>query len=58
MVQSFGPTGVQREEAEVSAEMPRIACHRQEGLGHGLKQTRIQGARVLQAPMGSGYAAA
>jgi len=27
---------------------PRIACHRQAGHGHGLHQTRLQGARVRQ----------
>ena len=30
-----------------SAPRCRGSHHRQEGLGHGLKQTRIQGARVL-----------
>src|SRR5215831_807202 len=48
MVQGLAPGMQHREEADVRAEMPRIACHRQEGLGHGLEQTHIQGARVLQ----------
>jgi len=48
MVQGLAPGMQHREEADVRAEMPRIVCHSQEGLGHGLEQTRRQGARVLQ----------
>ena len=48
MVQGLAPGMQDREEADVGAEMPRIACHGQEGVGHGLKQARIEGTRVLQ----------
>src|SRR5262249_29366720 len=47
-VQSLAPGMQHREEADVRAEMPRIMCHSQEGLGHGLEQTHIQKTRVLQ----------
>ena len=48
MMQGLAPGMQDREEAEVGAEMPRIAGDREEGFGHGLKQACIERARVLQ----------
>jgi hypothetical protein len=48
MMQGLAPGMQDREEAQVGAEMPRIAGDCEEGFGHGLKQTRIERARVLQ----------
>jgi hypothetical protein len=37
-----------RQEPDVRAQMVRIACHGQEGLGHGLKEEGIEHPRVLE----------
>jgi hypothetical protein len=37
-----------REEPDVRAQMVWIACHGQEGLGHGLKEEAIHAPRILE----------
>ena len=49
MVVQCLPPGMQhREKPDLRPQMVRIACHRQEGLGHGLKEEGIQHPRVLE----------
>jgi hypothetical protein len=54
MMQGVAPGMQDREEAQVGAEMPRIAGDREEGFGHGLQQARLERARVLQPDRAEG----
>ncbi len=54
MVQRLAPGMQHREEADLRPQMVRIACHGQEGLGHGLKEERIQHPRVLEREWAEG----
>ena len=54
MVRGLAPGMQHREEADVRPQMLRIAGHGQEGLGHGLKEERIQHARVLEREWAEG----
>src|SRR5262245_60140128 len=55
MVVQCLPPGMQhREKPDVCAQVVRIACHSQEGLGHGLKEEVIHHPRVLQCEWAEG----
>jgi hypothetical protein len=43
-----------REAADLCPQMVRIACHGQEGLGHGLQEEGIQHPRVLEREWAEG----
>jgi hypothetical protein len=48
VVQGLPPGMQHREQPDVCAQVVRIARHRQEGLGHGLKEEGIHHPRVVQ----------
>jgi len=54
VVQGLPPGMQHRAQPDVCAQVERIARHRQEGLGHGLKEEGIHHPRVLQREWAEG----